>query len=142
MSDSLVTYIKFYTGDGYNGQSRQNSIINIMIKDGYQSAVSPATSQGATWWCEGAYHKGIQVQVRTTTNAAYQVWVYAPCNHWNGWCEVYTEATWTRSTVHQASAPTEGTAQEVKNVTPDMRGGIQSDPFSGVTTAQSLIQRM
>lgn len=122
MSDSLVTYIKFYTGDGYNGLSRQNSIINIMIKDGYQSALSPGTSQGVTWWCEGAYHNGIQVQIRATTNAAYQVWVYAPWNYWNGWCEVYTEATWTRSTVHQASAPTEGTAQEVKNVTPDMRG--------------------
>ena len=36
-SDCTVTYIKFYTGNGHNGRAEQNSIINIMIKDGYQA---------------------------------------------------------------------------------------------------------
>lgn len=121
-SDRTVTYIKFYTGNGYNGGADQNSIINIMIKDGYQSTQAAANSQGVTWWCDGNYHNSIQVQVRATAHNAYQVWVYAPWDYWDGHYEVYTEATWNRSTVHQTSAPTGGVAQAVKNITPDMRG--------------------
>lgn len=121
-SDRTVTYIKFYTGNGYNGRTDQNSIINIMIKDGYQSTQAAANSQGVTWWCDGNYHNSIQVQVRATSHDGYQVWVYAPWNYWDGHYEVYTEATWNRSTVHQTSAPTGGVAQAVKNITPDMRG--------------------
>lgn len=121
-SDRTVTYIKFYTGNGYNGRVDQNSIINIMIKDGYQATQASATSQGVTWWCDGNYHNSIQVQVRATAHNAYQVWVYAPWQYWDGHYEVYTEATWNKSTVHQTSAPTAGVAQAVKNITPDMRG--------------------
>ena len=121
-SDRSVTYIKFYTGNGYNGRVDQNSIINIMIKDGYQKTQASANSQGVTWWCDGNYHNGIQVQVRATAHNAYQVWVYAPWHQWDGHYEVYTEATWNKSTVHQTSAPTAGVAQAVKNITPDMRG--------------------
>ena len=121
-SDRTVTYIKFYTGNGYNGGADQNSIINIMIKDGYQSTQAAANSQGVTWWCDGNYHNSIQVQVRATSHDGYQVWVYAPWTYWDGHYEVYTEATWNRSTVHQTSAPTGGVAQAVKNITPDMRG--------------------
>lgn len=121
-SDRTVTYIKFYTGNGYNGRTDQNSIINIMIKDGSQSTQAAANSQGVTWWCDGNYHNSIQVQVRATSHDGYQVWVYAPWTYWDGHYEVYTEATWNRSTVHQTSAPTDGVAQAVKNITPDMRG--------------------
>lgn len=121
-SDRTVTYIKFYTGNGYNGRTDQNSIINIMIKDGHQSTQAAANSQGVTWWCDGNYHNSIQVQVRATSHDGYQVWVYAPWTYWDGHYEVYTEATWNRSTVHQTSAPTGGVAQAVKNITPDMRG--------------------
>lgn len=121
-NDRTVTYIKFYTGNGYNGRTDQNSIINIMIKDGYQSTQAAANSQGVTWWCDGNYHNSIQMQVRATSHDGYQVWVYAPWAYWDGHYEVYTEATWNRSTVHQTSAPTGGVAQAVKNITPDMRG--------------------
>lgn len=121
-SDTSNTYIDIYTGSGYNGNANQNSIIHIQIKDAWQSALSVAKSQGAIWWCDGYYHNGIQVQVRATANDAYQIWVYLPWAYWEGQYEVYTEAYFNRVASHQTSAPTAGTAQEVVNITPDMRG--------------------
>lgn len=121
-SDTYNTYIDIYTGSGYNGNANQNSIIHIQIKDAWQSALSATKSQGVIWWCDGTYHNSIQVQVRATANNAYQIWVYLPWGYWDGQYEVYTEAWFNRVATHQTSAPTAGTAQEVVNITPDMRG--------------------
>ena len=138
--DTLNTFVKVYGGPGYNGRSDQNSIINIQIKDGWQSTVAAAQSQGVTWWCDGSYHNSIQVKVMATSNSAYQIWIYMPWNYSDGNYEVYTEANYTHVNESQTSAPTSGTAQNVKNITPDMRGYPVGAviPFNGSSNPANL----
>lgn len=121
--DSSNCYVKIYSGPGYNGSSMQNSIIHIQIKDGWQNSYSATKAFGVTWWYEGCqYHNGIQVKALASAHNAYQLWVYFPWNHSEGDVEVYTEYTFQKVIASQDGAPTSGTAQEVKNITPDMRG--------------------
>lgn len=121
--DSSNCYVKIYSGSGYNGNSVQNSIIHIQIKDGWQNPYSATKAFGVTWWYEGCqYHNGIQVKALASAHNAYQLWVYFPWNYSEGDVEVYTEYTFQKVIAAQDGAPTSGTAQEVKNITPDMRG--------------------
>lgn len=121
--DSSSCYVKIYSGSGYNGNSVQNSIIHIQIKDGWQNPYSATKAFGVTWWYEGCqYHNGIQVKALASAHNAYQLWVYFPWNYSEGDVEVYTEYTFQKVIAAQDGAPTSGTAQEVKNITPDMRG--------------------
>lgn len=119
--DGENTIIHMYTGNGWNGRTDQNTTIHIHIKDASQSTVSATTSQGVTYWVEGIYHNSIQIKVIATTSANYQVWAYLPWNYWNFCYEVFTRATWTNSGAKQSGAPS-GTAQNVANLTPDMKG--------------------
>lgn len=122
-ADSSNCYVKIYSGSGYNGNSVQNSIIHIQIKDGWQNLYSATKAFGVTWWYEGCrYHNGIQVKALASAHNAYQLWVYFPWNYSGGDVEVYTEYTFQKVIASQDGAPTSGTAQEVKNITPDMRG--------------------
>ena len=121
--DSPNCYVKIYSGSGYNGNSVQNSIIHIQIKDGWQNPYSATKAFGVTWWYEGCqYHNGIQVKALASAHNAYQLWVYFPWDYSEGDVEVYTEYTFQKVIAAQDGAPTSGTAQEVKNITPDMRG--------------------
>lgn len=121
--DSSNCYVKIYSGSGYNGNSVQNSIIHIQIKDGWQNPYSATKAFGVTWWYEGCqYHNGIQVKALASAHNAYQLWVYFPWDYSTGDVEVYTEYTFQKVIAAQDGAPTSGTAQEVKNITPDMRG--------------------
>lgn len=121
--DSSNCYVKIYSGSGYNGNSVQNSIIHIQIKDGWQNPYSATKAFGVTWWYEGCqYHNGIQVKALASAHNAYQLWVYFPWDYSAGDVEVYTEYTFQKVIAAQDGAPTSGTAQEVKNITPDMRG--------------------
>lgn len=121
--DSSNCYVKIYSGSGYNGNSVQNSIIHIQIKDGWQNPYSATKAFGVTWWYEGCqYHNGIQVKALASAHNAYQLWVYFPWDYSEGDVEVYTEYTFQKVIAAQDGAPTSGTAQEVKNITPDMRG--------------------
>lgn len=121
--DASNCYVKIYNGSGYNGKSVQNSIIHIQIKDGWQNPHSATKAFGVTWWYEGCqYHNGIQVKALASAHNAYQLWVYFPWVYSEGDVEVYTEYTFQKVIAAQDGAPTSGTAQEVKNITPDMRG--------------------
>ncbi|WP_288162541.1 DUF859 family phage minor structural protein [Dubosiella newyorkensis] len=121
--DSSNCYVKIYSGSGHNGNPVQNSIIHIQIKDGWQNPYSATKAFGVTWWYEGCqYHNGIQVKALASAHNAYQLWVYFPWDYSEGDVEVYTEYTFQKVIAAQDGAPTSGTAQEVKNITPDMRG--------------------
>lgn len=80
--------INIYSGDGYNGEARQNSYAHIIIKDGFQSTPSVTNCLGIT--CE-RYGNASQIQIRVNVtnrpnraSATGDVWVLLPWNYANG----------------------------------------------------------
>lgn len=138
--DSYNTYIKVYSGNGCNGQASQNSIINIQVKDAWQSTYGASLSFGATYWIDGIYSNLVQVKVMAFAHNNCQIWVYLPWDYWSLDYEVFTNGNWIASHTNQTSAPTSGTAQDVKNITPDMRGYPVGAviPFNGSSNPANL----
>lgn len=110
--DNSNFVINVYSGDGYNGQSYQNSKAEIVIKDGWQSSTSATTAFGVSVTRQNC--EGFLVQVRATAHNTCDVWVYLP---WAYSCGNYTISgyytSWTPSNNTSSTAPTTGTAQEV-----------------------------
>ena len=110
--DNSNFVINVYSGDGYNGQSYQNSKAEIVIKDGWQSSASATTAFGVSVTRQNC--EGFLVQVRATAHNTCDVWVYLP---WTYSCGNYTISgyytSWTPSNNTSSTAPTTGTAQEV-----------------------------
>lgn len=121
-AQSQNTIITLYTGDGYNARPDQNTIVHIAIKQSWQSSPSPTNACGCSYWLEGQYHNGFELQVRATSNSTCDVWVKMPWGYFNGEWAVRTHGAWEPSFAIQAGAPTSGTLQTVANHTPDMRG--------------------
>ena len=110
--DNSNFVINVYSGDGYNGQSYQNSKAEIVIKDGWQSSTSATTAFGVSVTRQNC--EGFLVQVRATAHNTCDVWVYLPWAYSRGNYTIsgyYT--SWTPSNNTSSTAPTTGTAQEV-----------------------------
>lgn len=99
-------------GNGYNGSASQNSQLEIVIKDGWQSTQSATSAFGVSVTrqnCEGA-----TVNVRATSHNVCDVWVYLPWPYSSGTYTISGEYTdWVHVNVAQTAAPTSGTAQDV-----------------------------
>lgn len=118
--DSSNVIITLYTGDGYNGNERQNTTIRIRIKDGYQSTHSTSSAFGASVTFEDSPNMAgnniwaTAVRVRATAYNVCQVWVKLPWGYYNG--EYTVEGRfhdWVHSGARQSSDPTSGVSQNV-----------------------------
>ena len=110
--DNSNFVINVYSGDGYNGQSYQNSKAEIVIKDGWQSSASATTAFGVSVTRQNC--EGLLVQVRATAHNTCDVWVYLPWAYsWGNYTISGYYTSWTPSNNTSSTAPTTGTAQEV-----------------------------
>lgn len=110
--DNSNFVINVYSGDGYNGQSYQNSKAEIVIKDGWQSSASATTAFGVSVTRQNC--EGLLVQVRATAHNTCDVWVYLPWTYsWGNYTISGYYTSWTPSNNTSSTAPTTGTAQEV-----------------------------
>ena len=110
--DNSNFVINVYSGDGYNGQSYQNSKAEIVIKDGRQSSTSATTAFGVSVTRQNC--EGLLVQVRATAHNTCDVWVYLPWTYsWGNYTISGYYTSWTPSNNTSSTAPTTGTAQEV-----------------------------
>jgi hypothetical protein len=110
--DNSNFVINVYSGDGYNGQSYQNSKAEIVIKDGWQSSASATTAFGVSVTRQNC--EGFLVQVRATAHNTCDVWVYLPWIYsWGNYTISGYYTSWTPSNNTSSTAPTTGTAQEV-----------------------------
>lgn len=109
------TIINVYSGNGYNGESRQNGWAKIFIKDGYQSTPSTTRAYGVTVELQGMAMDNFKAKILATASNACDVWVYMPWGYWDGHYTVeYIEsAKWTHSGSHQEAEPT-GVEQQIK----------------------------
>lgn len=110
--DNSNFVINVYSGDGYNGQSYQNSKAEIVIKDGWQSSTSATTAFGVSVTRQNC--EGFLVQLRATAHNTCDVWVYLPWAYsWGNYTISGYYTSWTPSNNTSSTAPTTGTAQEV-----------------------------
>ena len=110
--DNSNFVINVYSGDGYNGQSRQNSKAEIVIKDGWQSSTSATTAFGVSVTRQNC--EDLLVQVRATAHNTCDVWVYLPWTYsWGDYTISGYYTSWTPSNTTSSTAPTTGTAQEI-----------------------------
>lgn len=114
-NDSYNTIINVYSGNGYNGESRQNGWAKIFIKDGYQSTSSTTKTYGVTVELQGMTMDNFKAKILATASNACDVWVYMPWGYWQGHYTVehIDTAKWTHSGNHQESEPS-GVEQQIK----------------------------
>ena len=120
--DSSVAVITLRTGDGYNGQARQNAQAEILIKDGWQQTASTTSAFGVSVTRQntqtvdgnGAVTDHLLVSVRATASNVCEVWVYLDWTYWNG---TYTISgiynNWNPNTANQDAKPTNGVEQDL-----------------------------
>ena len=112
-SNAYSCEIVFYTGNGYNGQSHQNSTAHIFIQDGWQSTASTSKAFGVTVTLDNADENTLQVLVLASSHNACSVWVRPAWEYWNGFYTVVCSGgSWTHTGEHQSDKPT-GAEQEV-----------------------------
>lgn len=116
--DSSSVLLHVYSGDGYNGQARQNAEFEIFVKDGYNEG------QGAT----NAFGVSVQrirnaddvkVKVMAFGSTTCDIWAYMPWAYWNGHYtlqgdyESWQDGPNCGGTRIQDEEPTNGTAQNL-----------------------------
>lgn len=114
-TDADNTYVKVYTGDGYNARPDQNTIINIQIKDAWQEANKGSyDAYGVTYTQEGQLVPGIQVKFQTTAGNVGRLFLWLPWNYRAGHYTVETRGIWRHVMTESTSAPSVGIDQQVK----------------------------
>lgn len=113
--DASNICLSVLTGNGYNGESAQNSQFEIYIKDGYQSTPSATKAFGVNV-SRVRNANNVKVKVMASSGTECDVWVYLPWSYWNGDYTLIGEyASWTdgaKTTGYiSSSEPTSGTAQ-------------------------------
>lgn len=104
--------INVYTGNGYNGNASQNSEVEIVIKDGWQSSASTTSAFGVSVTRQNC--DGLKVQVRATASNKCDIWVYLPWNYSSGTYTISGKYTaWVTSNSTQTVEPTTGTLQDL-----------------------------
>lgn len=129
--------ITIFSGDGYNAQPAQNSIIRFMGKKGYMSTESTSGAYSGTWWIEGKmqyYSSNVstpQIEMRVSELGKCEIWFHSPWDYPDGRYEIKAyvdrkydpnELPWINNGSVQTDAPTEGVSQTTWNITADMRG--------------------
>lgn len=112
-SDARSFIITVYTGDGYNASPTQNSKLEIIIKNSWQSAASASGAFGVSTTTQNWNNP--KVKVMASSSDVCDVWIYLPWVYWNG---NYTisgyRVSWTHSGAVQSKEPTSGTAQNIE----------------------------
>ena len=81
--DSSSVLLHVYSGDGFNGQPRQNAEFEIFVKDGWQSTPSASGAFGVSVnRIRGA--DDVKVKVMAFSSTACDIWAYLPWDWWNG----------------------------------------------------------
>ena len=110
--DTSNFIINVYTGNGYNGNASQNSEVEIVIKDGWQSSASTISAFGVSVTRQNC--DGLKVQVRATASNKCDIWVYLPWNYSLGTYTISGKYTaWVASNSTQTAEPTTGTLQNL-----------------------------
>ena len=81
--DSSSVLLRVYSGDGYNGQARQNAEFEIFVKDGWQSALSANDAFGVSVK-RIRDADNVKVKVLAFSSNTCDIWVYLPWAWWNG----------------------------------------------------------
>lgn len=112
-SDARSFIITVYTGDGYNASPTQNSKLEIIIKNSWQSAASASGAFGVSTTTQNWNNP--KVKVMASSSDVCDVWIHLPWVYWNG---NYTisgyRVSWTHSGAVQSKEPTSGTAQNIE----------------------------
>lgn len=75
--DAAMCHITVYSGDGYNAEPRQNSIIEGFIKDGLQSDTAQWTdAYGITCDRNQASTSYLKLQIYATSATTCEIWLY------------------------------------------------------------------
>lgn len=110
--DNSNFIINVYTGNGYNGNASQNSKVEIVIKDGWQSSASTTSAFGVSVTRQNC--DGLKVQVRATASNKCDVWVYLPWSYsWGTYTISGKYTAWVTSNSTQTAEPTTGTLQDL-----------------------------
>ena len=109
--DAHNCLITVLTGAGYNGDSSQNTKIEISIKDGWQSSLSASTAFGATYYISENYYSNIKVKIIASAHNVCDVWIYMPWTYWNGEYMFQGFGQWKHIATNQSAEPT-GNSQD------------------------------
>lgn len=82
--DSSSVLLHVYSGDGYNGQARQNAEFEIFVKDGWQGALSVNDAFGVSVK-RIRNADNVKVKVLAFSSNTCDIWVYLPWMWWNGY---------------------------------------------------------
>lgn len=81
--DSSSVLLHVYSGDGYNGQPRQNAEFEIFVKDGWQSTTSANDAFGVSVQ-RILDADDVKVKVMAFNSTLCDIWAYLPWSWWNG----------------------------------------------------------
>ena len=81
--DSSSVLLHVYSGDGYNGQPRQNAEFEIFVKDGWQSTPSANDAFGVSVQ-RILDADDVKVKVMAYNSTICDIWAYLPWSWWNG----------------------------------------------------------
>jgi hypothetical protein len=96
--DSSNLVLEIYDGNGYNAQAEQNSILRVVIKDGWQSTRAADNSVGVTIERFGVWAADMQISIVATDHNAGAVWIYFPWQYAAGTYMVSGNySTWTHN---------------------------------------------
>lgn len=81
--DSSSVLLRVYSGDGYNGQARQNAEFEIFVKDGWQGAPSASGAFGVSVRRIRSADD-VKVKVMAFGPTTCDIWAYLPWHWWSG----------------------------------------------------------
>ena len=116
--DSSSVLLHVYSGDGYNGQPRQNAEFEIFVKDGWQQSAS-ATSAFGVSVSRIRNADDVKVKVMAFSSCTCDIWAYLPWAYWDGHYtlhgnyESWQDGPNCGGTRIQDAEPTSGTAQDL-----------------------------
>lgn len=115
--DSSSVLLHVYSGDGYNGQPRQNAEFEIFVKDGWQGTPSPSYAFGVSVQ-RIRDADNVKVKVMAFDSNHCDIWAYMPWGWWNGYYTLQGNynawVNWADTKLYiQKDEPTNGTAQDL-----------------------------
>lgn len=118
--DGANLVLEIYDGNGYNSQAEQNSLLRVVIKDGWQSSRQAIDSVGTTIERFGYWTANMEIRIVATAHNAGAVWIYLPWQYAQGTYEVSGQYTsWTHNSSTSSDTTTEPVTNQTKNSTND-----------------------
>ena len=113
-NDNNSCHVIVYSGNGYNAGTNQNSVIDIFIKDGWQSSGSTTSAYAATVTLDQATQNEAKVKIIATAANKCQVWLYTSWSYGYGYYTIdcHPSSTWTNVSTMQEAEPS-GASQVV-----------------------------